>query len=53
MNELKEKERQSLLKDLEFFTRYYKEVSSRGKQIKNYYDFEIQRIVSELKELGK
>jgi hypothetical protein len=24
MNELKEKERQSLLKDLEFFTRYYK-----------------------------
>jgi len=53
MNEYKEKVRQALLKDLEYLTRYYKEVASRGKQIKSYYDSEIQRIVNELKELGK
>lgn len=49
----KEKQRQELLKDLEYLTRYYKEVSSRGKQIKKFYDDEINRIVKELKKLGK
>lgn len=49
----KETERQKLLKDLEYFTRYYKEVSTRGKQIKRFYDLEIKRIVKALKELGK
>lgn len=53
MNEEKEKERQRLLKELEHFTKYYKEVSARGKQIKKFYDEEIKRIVKALKELGK
>lgn len=54
MNRLsKEKERKRLLKELEFFTRYYKEVTTRGPQIKDYYDAEIMRIVNVLKELGK
>lgn len=49
----KEKERKRLLKELEFFTGYYKEVTIRGSQIKDYYDTEIMRIVNVLKELGK
>ncbi|MDO5510231.1 MAG: hypothetical protein Q4F57_06015 [Weeksellaceae bacterium] len=49
----KEKERKKLLKDLEHLTRYYKEVSTRGKHIKEAYDEQIERIVEALKELGK
>ncbi|WOC50672.1 hypothetical protein BPO_0025 [Bergeyella porcorum] len=52
MNEEKEKIRKQLLAELEHLTKYYKEVSVRGKQIKKYYDEEINRIVKALKELG-
>lgn len=52
MNEEKEKIRKQLLAELEHLTKYYKEVSARGKQIKKYYDDEINRIVKALKELG-
>lgn len=52
MNHEKEQERQRLLKEFEHLTRYYKEVSVRGKQIKKFYDEEINRIVKALKELG-
>lgn len=52
MNEEKERIRQELLKELEQLTKYYKEVSARGKQIKKFYDNEINRIVKALKELG-
>lgn len=52
MNEEKEKIRKQLLAELEHLTKYYKEVSVRGKQIKKYYDDEINRIVKALKELG-
>ena len=52
MSEEKERIRQELLKELEQVTKYYKEVSARGKQIKKFYDNEINRIVKALKELG-
>lgn len=52
MNKEKEKIRKQLLAELEHFTKYYKEVSARGKQIKKCYDYEISRIVKALKELG-
>ena len=52
MDEEKERIRQELLKELEQLTKYYKEVSARGKQIKKFYDNEISRIVKALKELG-
>lgn len=48
----KEKERDKLLEELRHFTKYYKEVSARGKQIKKFYDDEIKRIVKALKDLG-
>lgn len=35
MNEEKEKIRKQLLAELEHLTKYYKEVSTRGKQIKS------------------
>ena len=45
-------EKKKLLKELEYFLAYYKEVSSRGKQIKAFYDTEIERIIEKLKEIG-
>jgi len=45
-------ERKRLLKELEYFLRYYNEVSIRGKQIKEFYDIEIERIIGRLKEIG-
>lgn len=52
MNTEKERIQKELLAELEHLTKYYKEVSVRGKQIKKYYDDEINRIVKALKELG-
>lgn len=40
-------------KELNFFLDNYKEISTRGKQIKDYFDAKIEEIVQELKELGK
>jgi hypothetical protein len=50
-NELR-KEKKKLFKELEFYLAYYSEVSSRGKQIKDFYDSEINRIIERLKEIG-
>lgn len=49
----KEKQRKQLLKELDYYTRYYREVSIRGKQIKDFFDEQIERIIQALKELGK
>ncbi len=46
------KERKRLFKELEYFLRYYNEVAPRGKQIKKFYDLEIERIIERLKEIG-
>ncbi|MDR2205707.1 MAG: hypothetical protein LBE36_06075 [Flavobacteriaceae bacterium] len=53
MTKQKERERKKLLKELDYFTRYYSEIAWRGKQIKEFYDHEIERIINALKELGK
>lgn len=49
----KEKERKRLLKELAFYTKYNKEVIVRGENVKREFDYEIERIVERLKELGK
>lgn len=36
------------LKELEYFTRYYKEVATRGNQIKDFYDTNTARIIDAL-----
>ncbi|WP_298822965.1 hypothetical protein [uncultured Capnocytophaga sp.] len=47
------KRKKKLLNDLKFYLENYKEVTSRGQKIKNAFDFEIERIIEELKDLGK
>ena len=47
------KRKKKLLNDLKFYLENYKEVTSRGQKIKDAFDFEIERIIEELKDLGK
>lgn len=42
-----------LKEDLEFYLRYYKEVSVRGKTIKNEFEWEIKSIIEALNQTGK
>lgn len=47
------KRRKDLMKDLEYFLSLYNEVANRAPQVKLFYDMEINRIIEELKKLGK
>ncbi|WP_172920002.1 hypothetical protein [Capnocytophaga canis] len=47
------KKRKELLKDLDYITLMYSEIKPRAPQVIKYYDKQIQRIVKQLKELGK
>ena len=47
------KRKKKLLNDLKFYLENYKEVTLRGQKIKDAFDFEIERIIEELKDLGK
>lgn len=47
------KKRKELLKDLDFITSVYKELKPRAPQVIACYDELIEKIVEQLKELGK
>lgn len=48
-----EYEKEKLYKELRFLLDNYKEVKPRGKQIKHFFDDEINEIIKQLKEIGK
>lgn len=47
------KKRKELLKDLDYLTLIYNEIKPRAPQVIEYYDQQIERIIEQLKELGK
>ena len=53
MNKEEQKEKKKLKKELEFYLDYYKEVACRSERIKREFDFQIERIIERLKELGR
>ena len=49
----RKKKRKELLKDLDYLTSIYKELSPRAPQVIQYIDEQIERIIEQLKKLGK
>lgn len=49
----KQKRKKELFKDLDYFLTLYNEVAHRAPQVKKFYDMEINRIIEELKKIGK
>lgn len=45
--------KKTLFKELEYYLSLYNEVAHRAPQVKKFYDIEINRIIDELKKLGK
>jgi hypothetical protein len=52
MDKKTKKEKKELEKSLIFYLSYYKEVTSRSKSMMNEFDFQIERIIEKLKEIG-
>jgi hypothetical protein len=46
------KQKKALEKELIFFFSYYKEVSARSENLKQYFDEQIEIITEKLKEIG-
>ncbi len=53
MNRETKREKEKLKKELNFYLDYYKEVTWVSEKIKLEFDYEIERIVERLKEIGR